>query len=150
MTPTTPRPLSPYFLFAVRCAVASLWLYEGLWMKIWVRDAHQLAIVQSFAMAPPLGLPPFSPQIFMSLVGGGETLLALGFLSGWWPRFVAGFAGALLIVMNGCGILFGGGNIAQPFDLLIHNIPFLCCIALVGTHGAGAWALPIPRRKIRL
>lgn len=119
-------------------------------MKIWVRDAHQLAIVQSFAMAPPLGLPPFSPQIFMSLVGGGETLLALGFLSGWWPRFVAGFAGALLIVMNGCGILFGGGNIAQPFDLLIHNIPFLCCIALVGTHGAGAWALPIPRRKIRL
>ena len=144
---TTPRPLSPYFLLAVRCVVGSLWLYEGLWMKLWLRDPHQLAIVGSFALAPPLGLPPFSPQLFMSLIGSGETLLALGFFSGLWPRFVAGFAGALLLVMNLCGIVFGGGNIAQPIDLLIHNLPFLLCIALLGIYGAGAGALRFPQRK---
>ena len=41
------KPLSlavpPHFLLAVRLAVTLIWLYEGLWQKIIVQDAHELA-----------------------------------------------------------------------------------------------------------
>ena len=71
----------------------------------------------------------------------GETLLALGVLSGLWWRPLAWFQLALLAAMNAIGILAGGGAIADPAGLILRNLPFAMCIILIGLYGPGAWAL---------
>lgn len=141
MIPSTPV-ISPTFLTVVRCGIALVWLYQGLWLKVIAHDPHHLAIVRSFAVAP------ITPLLLMTLIGSGETLLGLGVLSGLFWRALAWFQGLLLVVMNLTGILFGGGHIAQPVGLLIGNLPLLLCITLVGIYGPGEPALKLPRRKV--
>lgn len=137
-----PLTITPRFLMVVRCVVALVWLYEGLWLKVVAHDPHQLAIVKSFAFGP------LTPVMLMTLIGCGETLLGLAVLSGLFARFMAWFQGLLLIAMNLTGILFGGGQIAQPVGLLIHNLPLLVCIALLGVCGPGQPVLKLPGRKL--
>jgi uncharacterized membrane protein YphA (DoxX/SURF4 family) len=137
----------PHILTVIRCIVALVWLYEGLWMKLAVRDPHELAIVA--AVGGPGGL---TPSNFLTLIGVGETLLALGVLSGLLARPLAALQIFLLIAMNGIGIVWGGGNIAHPVGLLIKNLPFLTCIYLVGRFGPGSHgltALFARRRDVR-
>ena len=141
MIASGPRTIAPSFLAVTRCVVALVWLYEGLWLKIIAHDPHQLAIVKSFAFGS------FTPFLLMTLIGGGETLLGLAVLSGLYWRFIAWFQGVLLVVMNITGILFGGGQIAQPIGLLIHNLPLLLCIALLSIYGPGEPALKLPGRR---
>lgn len=131
------RPLHPYFLLAVRVIVALIWLYEGLWQKVIARDAHELSIVQQFAATPERA------RELMILIGCGETLLALGVLSGLFCRTLVGFQIFLLVTMNLTGIYFGGGTISNPAGLLIHNLPLLVCMTLIGCHGPGALALKL-------
>ncbi len=127
----------PGFLFAVRCVMALVWFYNGLWLKIWARDVHHLAIVTS--ATANTGIEPGFAMIF---IGGGETLLALGLLSGLWPRFVNAFQICLLLSMNIAGIILGGGAIERPVGLLIANLPLMLCAALVMIFGPGRWTIP--------
>jgi uncharacterized membrane protein YphA (DoxX/SURF4 family) len=130
------RTISPYFVFAVRACVALVWLYEGLWLKLIRRAPHELAVVEGVG-----GFGPLTPLQFLQAVGAGETLLAVGVLSGLWWRGLAWFQIALLAAMNAVGILMGGGAIAEPAGLVVRNLPFVACIALVGLCGPGAFAL---------
>jgi uncharacterized membrane protein YphA (DoxX/SURF4 family) len=143
MSISTNRPAGPHpsFLLLIRLVVAVIWLYEGLWQKVIVRDAHELSIVQSFAATPE------AAHQLMLLIGGGETLLGLGVLSGLFPRFIACFQIALLLTMNGIGILFGGGKIANPVGLIIHNLPLLACMACMGLYGPGPFSLRLSVRR---
>jgi len=95
---------------------------------------HELAIVQSVALGP------LTPLLFMRLIGIGETLLGLGVLSGLYSRPLAWFQGVLLVLMNGIGIAFSGGAIADPVGLVLRNLPLLLCIAALGVHGPGTLA----------
>ncbi len=124
------------FLFAVRVVMALVWFYNGLWLKLWERDAHHLEIV-----AAAVGGTGVSAGLALAGIGGGETLLALGILSGIWARFVNGFQIGLLVVMNGVGILAGGGAIERPIGLLVSNLPLVTCAAMVMIFGPGKWAL---------
>jgi uncharacterized membrane protein YphA (DoxX/SURF4 family) len=126
----------PRLLTAIRCVVALVWLYEGLWMKLITRDPHELAIVA--AVGGPGGLTPGG---FMMLIGVGETLLALGVLSGLFARPLAAAQILLLLAMNGAGIAWGDGSIAHPIGLILKNLPFLMCIYLVGRFGPGDYSL---------
>lgn len=126
--------MSPWFVLVVRVAIAATWLYQGLWLKVIAADPHHLAIVESIG-------GPMTPLAFLRLIGAGETLLALGVLSGVWHRFLAVFQIALLVAMNALGILFGGGAIERPLRLVVQNLPFILCVALLGLHGPGALAL---------
>lgn len=127
--------LHPNFLFAVRLVISLTWLYEGLWQKVIIQDAHELSIVSQFAAAPE------TAHGFMMLIGIGETLLAIGVLSGVLHRALAWLQIVLLVSMNGLGIIFGGGAIQHPVALIIHNLPLVACIVLVGWYGPGAYAL---------
>ncbi len=123
-------------LLAVRCVMAAVWFYNGLWLKLIARDAHHLEIVS--AVVAGTRVPPV---VGLSVIGGGETLLALGVLSGLWPRFVNGFQIGLLVVMNVCGIIFGGGAIERPVGLLIANLPLIACASMVIALGPGRFAM---------
>jgi uncharacterized membrane protein YphA (DoxX/SURF4 family) len=130
----------PPLLTAIRLAVAAVWIYEGLWLKV-VRPApHELAVAQSVPMGP------FSPAALLGVIGGGETLLGLGVLSGRYDRFLAWFQGVLLVLMNAIGILFAGSAISDPVGLVIHNLPLLVCIVVLGVYGSGS---PAPPRAVR-
>lgn len=80
-------------------------------------------------------------------IGFAETLLALAVASGAFCRPLAWFQIFILLAMNGIGILFGGGTIADPVGLLIHNLPLIACMALLGLRGPGAFALKIPGKQ---
>lgn len=135
------RTINPDFVCAVRAGVALVWLYEGLWQKLIRRAPHELAVVEGVG-----GVGPLTPAQFLQFVGAGETLLALGVLSGLWWRPLAWFQIALLAAMNGVGIVMGGGAISDPAGLIVRNVPFVLCIAVVGLYGPGAGALGWSRR----
>jgi uncharacterized membrane protein YphA (DoxX/SURF4 family) len=84
----------------------------------------------------------------LALIGCGETLLALGVLSGLFSRPLAWLQAALVVLMNTGGIVFAGGTaIEDPLGLVIHNLPFLACVALVGTYGPGPHTLTLSSSK---
>lgn len=126
------RPMKDWdtFALALRGMLAAVWLYNGLWLKILAVDPHHAQIVAS-----TLGHPAW-----LTVIGSGEALLALGILSGWLSRFVNGVQLLLLIAMNTVGILFSG-QIANPAGLVISNLPLAACTVALLLFGPGKWTL---------
>jgi hypothetical protein len=118
--------------------VAALWLHEGLWLKVVHPAPHELAVVESIAIGP------LSARQLLLLIGWGETFLGMGVLSGLYHRFLAWFQAVVLVLMNGIGVLFAGAAIPDPLGLVIHNLPLLLCILILGMHGPGSWTWPHP------
>lgn len=112
-------------LALIRCIVAGVWIYEGLYSKILFRLPHEMAVVAP--VAPALRL---SPAAFLFVIGLGESLLGAAVLSGFCRRPLAWFQAVLLLGMNIGGILWGEGAIAHPLGLIVHNLPFGVCIFL--------------------
>lgn len=135
--------LHPHIIFVLRVIVALVWLHEGLWQKLIVRAPHEVAVVEAVG---PVGL--LAPLQLLLLIGAGETLLALGVLSGWFWRALSVFQIVLLVTMNTIGIISSGGTaIPDPVGLVIKNLPLLMCIALIGLYGPGAWAWKLRRNE---
>lgn len=119
------------FALFVRAVLSLVWLYNGLWLKVLAVDPHHAQIVAS-----TLGHPAW-----LTTIGAGESLLAIGILSGWASRLVNGFQLALLIAMNAVGILFSG-EIEKPLGLVISNLPLAACAIALIIFGPGRWILP--------
>lgn len=132
--------MNPNLILAMRIALAAIWLYNGLWMKVIAVDAHHLQIVASVA-----GGAHLDAVTLLRIIGGCETLLAVGILSGLFHKFVNYFQIAVIVLMNIIGIIFGGGTIEHPAGLLLSNIPTILCALAVAHYGPGACALG--RRK---
>ncbi|MDJ1497671.1 DoxX-like family protein [Cytophagaceae bacterium DM2B3-1] len=122
--------MNPGLLFFLRLVLCLNWLYEGLYLKLIKVDKHHLDVVKG------LGEGILSAQQFLWIIGIGETLLAIGILSGLYYRFVSWFQIGLILLMNIIGILFSGA-IEAPLGLLITNLPLLCCAYIVGEYGPG-------------
>ncbi len=121
-------------IFAFRIALAAIWLYNGLWLKVIVLDPHHLSIVHSV-----FNNASADPVLVLKLIGGCETLLAIGILSGLFYRFVSIFQIVVIVSMNIAGIVFGGGAIEHPVGLIVSNLPTIMCALAVAIHGPG-WA----------
>ena len=132
-----PNGLHPRLLATIRLAVAAVWIDEGLWLKMLHPAPHELAVTAAVA----IGRVP--PDRLLFGIGCGEVLLGLGVLSGWYPRFLAWVQAGALILMNGIGIVFAGRAISDPVGLVIHNLPFLLCILILGNCGHDP---SVPRR----
>ncbi|HEX9988781.1 MAG TPA: DoxX-like family protein [Chloroflexia bacterium] len=120
----------PSLLPAIRLVVSLTWLYEGLWLKLIRQAPYELNVVASTAGSLPV---PVRPLTLLRLIGLGETLLGIGVLTGKHSRVLSGIQIALLVAMNGAGILFGKRSIEDPVGLVIKNLPFALCIAALGT-----------------
>jgi uncharacterized membrane protein YphA (DoxX/SURF4 family) len=128
------NPPVPRVLFGVRLAVAALWLFEGLRLKVIAEDTHELKIVQTATQA--FHLPGLQTMVGIGL---GETVLAVAVASGLWAKTLAWLQAAVLLLLNLLGILLGGGEIGSPISLLVHNLPTFACLAILATCGAGSW-----------
>lgn len=136
--------MSPKLVFAIRCVLALIWLYNGLWLKILHVDPHHLEIVQAVFQ-----ISINQASDFLNVIGSLETLLGIGILSGLFHRFVNYFQVLILVVMNSVGIVSGEGTISDPAGLLIMNLPTIMCAIIIARYGPGAWALSLPRGKAK-
>lgn len=132
--------INPKLVFAIRIVLASIWLYNGLWLKVIALDPHHLDILRSVGHDT-------DPVLLSRLIGSCETLLACGIISGLFYRFVSFFQIGIILLMNVVGSVFGGGTIPHPFGLIISNLPTIMCALIVAQYGPGSYALKIPTNK---
>ena len=111
-------PIPP--IAVVRCAVAAVWLYEGLWCKLLGREAHQLQVVEA---VPKLG--PLLGRMFLKGLGLVETAMALWVLSGISPGLCAIAQTVLLLTLNANGLLWARHVIHDPAGMVVKNASFL-------------------------
>jgi hypothetical protein len=111
-------PLPP--IAVIRCAVAAVWLYEGLWCKLLGREAHQVQVVEA---VPKLG--PLVGRHFLKALGFVETAVALWVLSGISPGLCAIAQTVLLVTLNANGLLWARHIIHDPGGMVVKNTSFL-------------------------
>jgi len=115
-------------LWIARIALAGLWAYEGLWLKVIVKDPHEQDIV-GHALGP-LHLP--AAQTMMA-IGICETALAIAILSGIQSYRLAWFQLVLLLLMHGTATL--SGSLANATDLWVHCLPMYACVLFLILNG---------------
>jgi uncharacterized membrane protein YphA (DoxX/SURF4 family) len=127
-------------IFTIRVILASIWLYNGLWLKVISLDEHHLSILRSVGNG-------MDAVFLCRAIGSCETLLACGILSGLFYRFVSYFQIGIILLMNLIGSLFGGGAIAHPFGLIISNLPTIMCALIVAWYGPGDYAIDFKKKN---
>jgi uncharacterized membrane protein YphA (DoxX/SURF4 family) len=128
----TGRPNMPSLLI-LRTAIASVWLYQGLWLKLLGRAPGHQKIV---------GTVPFlssrQARWAVMLLGSLECGLAVWVLSGFQAREAALAETLLLGFMNAAGLLWARNLIPDPVNMLLQNFVFLL-LAWVAA-GSGSYA----------
>lgn len=117
-------------LLILRVLLASIWLYNGLYLKLILVDPEHLAVVQAVG-----NVGPITPAQFLFLIGVGETVLGLVVLSGFRYKNACQVQAALIIAMNAIGIVSGG--VTEPAALIFTNLPLLFCLWVAYRYGAG-------------
>jgi hypothetical protein len=110
--------IPPYWL--IKAAVASVWIYEGLWCKLLKGDTRQFGIVRS--------VPKYGPQfgaIFLRILGSVELLTAIWVLSNKHQVLCASFQTLLLFSLNLNGIIWSRKLIHDPAGMVVKNFAFL-------------------------
>jgi hypothetical protein len=121
-------------LLLTRTAIASVWLYQGLWCKIFGRVPHHEAIVG--------GVPFLSAaqarRVLLAL-GSLECVLAAWVVSGIYAREAALTQTLLLVSMNAAGLIWARRMIPDPVGMLLQNFVFLL-LAWVAAGEFGPYA----------
>lgn len=110
--------MPPYWL--IRIAVASVWLYEGLWCKLLRGEPREFEVVKAVPRyGPRFGVP------FLMVLGAVELAIALWVLSGLAPLVCAISQTVLLVSLNANGLLWARHLIHDPRGMLVKNFAFL-------------------------
>lgn len=116
-------------LWLIHCAVAAVWLYEGLWCKLLGGDPNQLRVVKA---VPRFGEEFGAP--FLMVLGAVESLIALWVLSGAWPLACVLTQTVLLISLNLNGLLWSRRLIHDPAGMVVKNAAFLVLAWVSASH----------------
>jgi uncharacterized membrane protein YphA (DoxX/SURF4 family) len=119
-------------LTLIRCAVAAVWLYEGLWSKLLGGAARQVEVVTA---VPKLG--PLVGRYFLKVLGVVEVLLAVWVMWGVYPGTCAAVQTALLIVLNANGLMWARHLIHDPAGMVVKNAAFLMLAWVAGALAVG-------------
>ena len=114
-------------LIVLRASVAAVWLYEGLWCKIFGRMQSQVAVVTAVPrLGPRFGRP------FLKTLGVVEVGFAVWVMTGIAPGVCAILQTALLVVLNVNGLLWARHLIQDPAGMIVKNIAFLARVWVCG------------------
>lgn len=113
-------------IIIARIAVALVWVYEGLVAKIIGARPDELAIIGSVPF-----LPDGAARVVMIMIGSAEVIIAIWVLTARAPRAAAVGQTLVLTGFNTGGLIFGGGEIAEPAHLLVTNFALLALVWLV-------------------
>ncbi len=117
----------------VRCAVAAVWLYEGLWCKVLGRERRQVDVVEA---VPVLG--PRIGRHFLLALGVVETALSVWVLAGVTPGLCAIVQTILLVTLNANGLLWARHIIHDPGGMVVKNASFLLLAWVAAAMSGGA------------
>lgn len=120
-------PLPRSWWHLLRWAVAMVWLYQGIWLKILAVDPRHLAIV---AAAPTW----IAPRAALAIIGAVEALFGVASLLGWRPRLFAWLQIGTLAAMNAAGIAFAAASIPDIPGMLLMNLVFALAIWGLAHH----------------
>lgn len=107
----------------IHLSVAAVWLYEGLWCKLLNGEPRQAQIVKAVP-----GFRPEAGMLFLKLLGVVEVGIAVWIVSAVTPIICAAVQTALLITLNGCGLLWARRIIHDPAGMVIKNVAFLVMV----------------------
>lgn len=120
-------------LLILRAAVASVWLYQGLWSKLLAPAPRHQKIV---------GKVPFlnsrQARWAVMLLGSLECVLAVWVLSGFRARDAALLETLLLGFMNAGGLVWARNLIPDPVNMLLQNSVFLLLAWVAAGNGSYA------------
>jgi hypothetical protein len=104
----------------LRGLIALVWLYQGLWLKLLLASKDQTGVVEAVT-----GLTGPAAGAALAAIGVVEAGIALWVLGGCRPVAAAAVQTALLVAMNGAGIIFARRAIPDPAGMVIGNLVFL-------------------------
>lgn len=110
-------------IWLLRFAVASVWIYEGLWCKLMTRSSHELEVIAT--------MPYFGPTAFgnaLKVLGLVELGIAIWIMTGLAPVACALLQTALLLGLNANGLLFARKIIHEPLGMIVRNFSFLVLV----------------------
>lgn len=107
----------------VRLSIALVWFYQGLWCKVLGGVPRQEAVISS---VPFLGAA--EARVALIALGLVECGLALWVLSGKRRRQAAAAQTALLVAMNGGGLIWAWHLIPDPVGMIVQNFAFLVLV----------------------
>lgn len=107
-------------LLLPRIAVASVWIYQGLWCKLLGHAPHH----QKIAETTPFLNASVAHRLLVAL-GVLECALGAWAFSGIWAREAAVVQTVLLISMNTVALIRAGNLISDPAGMLLQNCVFL-------------------------
>src|SRR3569833_3770657 len=100
-------------LLLPRLAIASVWLYQGLWCKLLGRAPHHQKIVETVP-----AFPSFRARQALLALGLLECALAAWVLSGIRAREAAVMQTLLLLSMNTAGLQWARRLLEAPVGML--------------------------------
>jgi hypothetical protein len=117
----------------IRAAVASVWLYEGVWCKLLDGDPNQRRVV---AAVPKWGSRFGVPFLYM--LGVAEGLLGVWAVTGCAPVACVLVQTALLVTLNANGLAWSRALIHDPAGMVVKNAAFLVLAWVGASLGRGA------------
>jgi hypothetical protein len=107
-------------LIVPRIAIASVWIYQGLWCKLLGHAPHHRNIVETTPF-----LNSCRARRFLLALGAFECVLAGWAFSGIRAREAAAAQTVLLVSMNTVALLRARNLIPDPVGMLLQNSVFL-------------------------
>src|SRR5258708_5789728 len=107
-------------LLLPRAAVASVWLYQGLWCKLLGRVPHHREIVRTVPF-----LNASQAHWALAALGSLECVLAAWVLSGIWGHEAALMQTILLGCMNVAGLFWGSPHTPPPLRQHLPDSAFI-------------------------
>jgi len=140
MTELSARVFIPRALVRLgRLAVALVWLWQGLWLKVIRPDPRHTAVAAS-----ALGLEEGPARMALEVIGLAETALALWVLAGGRARLGALAQTCFLVAMNAGGLLGAREHIPDPGGMVTWNAAFLVLVWIIAEARLACPATPSP------
>ncbi|MEL7362434.1 MAG: DoxX-like family protein [Bacteroidota bacterium] len=114
---------------AARLALGTIWLAEGLFLKVLWAHPDELALVADSGLWWP------TPAATLAVVGVLEAALGAVLLVGIKPRLTAAVAGVALVVITTTVVATDPTVLLLPFSPILKNLALLACTLAVW-HGA--------------
>ena len=110
---------------AARFSLAAVWLGEGLGLKLWLRDADELALVEAS------GLWLISPEATLVAIGALEVVAGVVLLSGYRERLAVAVTTAAMMAITAGVVWTDPSLILAPLTGVLKNSALAVCAAVV-------------------
>ena len=110
-------------LLFIRGSIALVWLYQGLWCKLLVRESRHQAIIRAVPY-----LEGVQGRAALFTLGAAEVSMGAWAASGWRAPEAALVQTGLVLLMNGGGIIWARQIIPDLVGMLVQNFVFLTLV----------------------